>query len=113
VASPAKIIERIRAHGANVMIDGGRLEIINKAKLPAGSADYIRQNAKAIAAFLDREAEFEERAAIMEYNGGLRRADAEYLTKLLMANPPEGIDPADWTYLVSEGAKIAERGLAA
>lgn len=95
------------------MLDGRKLEIVNPTKLPEGAAAYVRQHGKDIAAFLDREAEFEERAAILEYDGHLRRADAEYLTKLLMSNPPQGINPADWTYLVSEGAKIAERGLAA
>jgi len=113
MADAAKIIARVRAHGANILLDGRRLEIINPAKLPEGASAYIRENAKAIAVFLSEEAVFEERAAILQYDGGLRRADAEYLTKLMLANPPRGADAADWAWFVSEGAKIAERGLAA
>lgn len=113
MANPREIMSRIRAHGANVLLDGSRLEIVNPSKLPEGASAFIRRHAKAIAAYLDREAQFEERAAIMEYDGGLRRADAEYLTKLLLSNPPAGANPADWTWFVGEGAKIAERGLAA
>lgn len=113
MSDPAKIIARVRSFGANVLLDGERLEIINPGKLPAGAAAFIRQNAKAIAAFLDREAALEERAAILQYDGGLTRAVAEYMTKLLLANPPEGADKADWAWFVGEGAKIAGRGLAA
>jgi hypothetical protein len=110
---PRQIVERIRSFGANIVLDGRKLEIVNPAKLPEGAAAYVRQHGKEIAAFLDREAEFNERAAFLEYDGGLTRATAEYITRMLMANPPEGIDPADWTYLVSKGAEVAERGLAA
>lgn len=113
MVDPRQIVERIRSHGANILLNGSKLEIVNPARLPEGASAFIRQNAKAIAAYLDRESQFEERAAIMEYDGGLRRADAEYLTKLLLSNPPAGADTADWTWFVSEGAKIAERGLAA
>lgn len=110
---PRQIVERIRSYGANVVLDGRKLEIVNPGKLPEGAGAYVRQNAKEIAAFLDREAKFNERAAILEYDGHLRRADAEYLTKLLLANPPADINPADWTYLVSKGHEVVMRGLAA
>lgn len=109
----AKILDRVRSHGANVMLDGSHLEIINPRKLPEGAAAYIRQNAKAIAAFLDRESEFEERASIMEFDGGLTRSSAEYITKILLASPPDGANLADWQWFVMQSAKIAEEGLAA
>lgn len=74
---PAKIIERIRSFGSNIVLDGRKLEIVNPTKLPEGAAAYVRQRGKEIAAFLDREAEFEERAAIIEFDGGAPRDMAE------------------------------------
>lgn len=108
MADAGQIIERIRSHGANVLLDGDRLEIVNRAKLPAGAADFIRQNAKAIAAHLGRESEFEERAAIIEYEGGLTRAVAEYLARLLQSNPPAEVSEADWSWFVGQAAKIVD-----
>jgi hypothetical protein len=76
MAEPSKILARVRACGANILLDKTRLEIINPSKLPEGASAFIRQNARAIAAFLDNEAEFEERAAIMQFDGGLTRPAA-------------------------------------
>lgn len=81
MASPAEIVARVRAHGANVMIDGGKLIIVNRAKLPAGALDFIKAHGRAIADFLDHEAEFEERAAIVEYDAGAPREMAEAFAK--------------------------------
>lgn len=106
--SAAKIIERIRANGANVMCDRGKLVVINRSKLPDEALGFIRDHAKEIAALLDREAEFEERAAIIEYDGGLTRAVAEYLTKLLLAAAPDGANSADWSWFVGEAAKAID-----
>ncbi|HEU4682954.1 MAG TPA: hypothetical protein VFS39_00445 [Nitrospira sp.] len=106
--SPSAIIDRIRSLGANVTIDSGRLVIVNRQKLPAEALAYIRAHAKEIASWLEREAEFEERAAIIEYDGGLTRAVSEYLTRLLMASPPAGADPADWSWFVSEAARAVD-----
>lgn len=111
--SPSQIIERIRSHGANIMLDGTRLEIVNPSKLPPGASAFIREHGRGIAEFLAKEADFEERAAILEYDGHLNRPVAEYVAKLLLSNPPPGADWSDWSWFVAEGTKIIERGLAA
>ena len=111
MADPRAIIDRIRSFGANVMSDRGKLVVINREKLPAGALDFIREHGREIAEFLVREADFEERAAIMEHDGGLTRPIAEYLTKMLMANPPEGADRSDWSWFVGQGAEIVYRSL--
>jgi len=108
VANPAKIMERIRAHGANVVIDGGRLEIVNKAKLPPGAADFVRQNAKSIAAFLDREAEFEERAAVIEFDGGAPREWAEQFAQFCIDHRPEGVNDLDWSWFITRCGQIID-----
>jgi integrase len=60
--NPAKIVKRIRAHGANVYLDGNKLRIVNRAKLPDAAMTHIRRHARAIAHWLDYEAAYEERA---------------------------------------------------
>jgi hypothetical protein len=108
MASVPELIERVRSHGANVTIDGGKLRVINGRKLPDGALDYIKKHGAEVAAFLDTEAEFDERAAIIEYDGGLTRAVAEYLTKLLMSSAPSGANAEDWSWFVGEAAKAID-----
>lgn len=109
MAEIAKIIDRIRANGANVEIDGGKLRIVNGKKLPAGALDFIRQRGREIAAFIEQEGEFEERAAIIEHDGGVTSARADELARLLQANPPPDVSPADWTWFVGKAAEIIDR----
>jgi len=108
MADAAKIIERIRANGANVEIDGGKLRIVNRNKLPPGAGDFIRANAKAIAAFLDQEHEFEERAAIIEFDGHAPREWAEQFAKTLIANKPSGVDEIDWSWFITRCGQIID-----
>lgn len=109
--SAAAIIERVREHGANIMLDGSKLIIVNRQKLPAGAAEFIRANAKEIATFLDREGEFEERAAIIEHEGGLTKAVAEGMARIMLKSQPAGADPADWSWFVGEAAKAMDASL--
>lgn len=111
MADAAKILARVRELGANVTIDGGKLVIINREKLPTAAMDVIRTHGKDIAAFLSNEAEFEEHAAIMEFDGGLTRSGAEYITRILMRTPPAGTERIDWQWFVNEAAKVVERDL--
>lgn len=109
MANPAQIIEKVRAYGANVMLDGHKLIIINREKLPAGAMEFIKKNAKQIGVFLENECNVEERAAIIEFDGGLTRQTAEYLTHLLHASTPADANAADWSWFVSKAANIIER----
>lgn len=108
MADVAKIIERIRAAGANVELDAGKLRIVNSKKLPEGALAFIKQHGKDIAAFVEREGDFNERAAIAEFEGGLQRRHAEEFAAILLASPPAGCNPADWTWFVSKAAEIAD-----
>lgn len=83
MTDPGKILERIRSHGANVMLDRDRLVVVNRGKLPAGAMDYIKAHGKQIAAFLSDEADIEERAAIIEHDGGAPREMAEAFAQQL------------------------------
>lgn len=108
MADVGVILQRIRARGANVMIDGGRLIVINREKLPDGALDFIRQNGRAIAAFVEREGNVEERAAIIEHDGGMPRQDADRLARLLFANCPPDTNAADWTWFVNKALEIMD-----
>lgn len=108
MADPRKILERIRSHGANLVLDDGDIRVINKTKLPAGAYDYVKSHAGEMAAFLEREGDIEERAAIMEHDGGFSREAADKFTSILFSTPPEDVDPADWTWFVSKATKVLE-----
>lgn len=111
MASVEAILSRIRTHGANVVLDDGKIRVVNGKGLPEGAVSYIAAHGREIAAFLVREAEFEERAAIMEFDGGLTRASAEYMTRLLMRSPPEGTNVVEWQWFCNEAAKLIDFGL--
>jgi hypothetical protein len=96
---------------AYVMLDGRKLVIVNREKLPAGAMDFIKKHAAQIADFLTSEGDFEERAAIIEFDGGLSRPAAEYLARLLHSSPPKDANPADWSWFVGQASEIVERDL--
>ena len=104
----AKILGRIRSHGANVLLDGRKLQIVNRAKLPAGALDYIKAHGREIADFLDREAEVEERAAVIEFDGGVPRKWAEQFADLLINQKPAGVDELDWSWFITRCGQILD-----
>lgn len=109
MADPAKIVAKIRSHGANIMLDGQKLVIVNREKLPPEAFGFISQHAKALAEFLSAEGEFEERAAIIEFGAGVSRLLAEDLASILLASPPKDCNPADWTWFVGKAAAIVDQ----
>lgn len=109
MVDPDKILARIRDHGANVMLDGSKLVIVNRNKLPAGALDFIKANAKAVADALDHEAGFEERAAIIDHDGAVPQPLADQLARLLTASRPRDVDLADWNWFMGKAALIVDR----
>ncbi|RWK79657.1 MAG: hypothetical protein EOR51_12170 [Mesorhizobium sp.] len=109
MADVGELVSRIRAIGANVVIDGGKLHLVNAKKLPDGALEFIKRHGKQIAEFLEKEGDFEERSAIIEYGGGIPRSDADALARLLLAKPPNDVSPADWTWFVGKAAEIIDR----
>lgn len=108
MANLRSAVGRIREYGGNVIVDSGRLRIINREKLPAAALEYIKTHAKELGDYLECEAEFEERAAIIEYDGSLTRPIAEYLSKLLMKSPPDGVDLSEWSWFVGQASAIID-----
>lgn len=108
MADVAKLIDRIRAAGANVEIDAGKLRLINSKKLPDGALAFIKEHGKEIAAFLESAGNVDERAAIIEVDGGVPRRNADDLAAVLLASPPTDCNPADWTWFVGKAAAIID-----
>lgn len=75
------ILDRIRAHGGDAYRDEWRLKL-KRGRLPDASVEWIRRPASRDRLMMEIWPEFEEwseRAAIMEYDGGLPRDEAEAL----------------------------------
>lgn len=108
MADAANIIERIRANGANIIVDHGKLRIINRHKLPTGAAEFIRQNARAVAAFLDNELEFETCAKRIEFNTNAPREWARQFADILINQKPEGVDEVEWSWFITRCGQIID-----
>lgn len=105
----ARIIQRIRANGANVTVGPDGLHILNKQNLPGGALEFIGQHKSEIVAALEAEAGASQPASSYTFGTWLTRDRAEELSRLLMANDPG--DP-DWMWFVSEAMKVMD-GVAA
>ena len=82
------LICELRRKGYEIRADGGYLDISPADNLPPDLVQQLKQSKAEILTELQRETEdlqeaFEERAAIMEFDGGLPRHEAEALAKAL------------------------------
>jgi hypothetical protein len=73
--APSELIKQLTAAGCRLQADGDQLRVLGLERdLTDDLQAAIREHKEAILALLEL---YEERAAIMEYDGGLPRADAE------------------------------------
>ena len=71
------IIDRIRAHGGDVIRDEWRISL-RKGRLTPDAVKWVAANRAALLQEIWPEyGAFEERAAIKEFGAGMNRADAE------------------------------------
>lgn len=71
------IIDRIRVHGGEVIRDGWNISL-RKGRLADDAVKWIGQNKPALMREVWPEFDdFEERAAIMEFDGGMTRDEAQ------------------------------------
>jgi hypothetical protein len=130
-ALAAKALAAVRAAGGDVKLVGpGRLKMIATAPLPDDLKEQLRiakpdllvllsAPSKAIAHLPEErpstvtwgEAE-EERAAIVEYDGGAPRAWAEALARLNPANPPGDVPPKRWLEFIDDCGHFLDGGWA-
>lgn len=105
----AEILSRLRAAGANVVIKDGALQLINATKLTREGISYLRANSASIVAALDDERmAFEERAAIIEFDGKTPRQWAEAFAQILAASKPAGVAEVDWTWFLTTCGRMID-----
>ncbi|MEW9808578.1 hypothetical protein [Mesorhizobium marinum] len=106
----ADLVDRVRSFGANIVLDGNALRIVNRQKLPPTAAAYIAKHAKVIAEYLvsDENIEFEERAAIVEFDGGMPREWAEQFARYLTRTKPANVDEVDWSWFLTTCGRMID-----
>jgi hypothetical protein len=102
------IITRIRAVGANVEIDGGKLHIVNGRRVPDDLRADLRRNGKAVAEWLDHEGAVEERAAIIQFDGHTPREWVDQFAQFCISHRPRGVSDLDWSWFITRCGQIVD-----
>jgi hypothetical protein len=105
-----KVLHAIQAAGGEVnLASEGRLKLTADHPLPDALVEQVRAAKDELLAALaenerqraaDDQVDDEERAAILEHDGGLPRAWADLLAHLRPAYPPPNLSPNDWVRYV-------------
>jgi hypothetical protein len=109
-----QVLHAVRAAGGEVKLVGeGRLKLTADHPLPDALVEQVRA-AKAdllaaLAEAADDQADDEERAAILEHDGGLPRAWADLLARLRPERPPPNLSPNDWLRYVDACHILADQ----
>jgi hypothetical protein len=82
VNAPVDIMTALTAYGAKAVIEQGRVRLVCREPLPAKLIETARAHKDELRALLEaRRDRFEERAAILEFDEGLSRAEAEAIAR--------------------------------
>ena len=130
--APLDIMTALTAYGAKAVIEQGRVRLVCREPLPAELIETARAHKDELRALLEaRRDHFEQRAAILEFDEGLSRAEAEaiarremmagvyddmqaardpgsYVSALaaLRAECPAYVDAADWQQAIEDGHRF-------
>lgn len=83
-----ELLEALHGRGLRLSACGDHLRVEPRSRVKDADRELIRSHKPALLVFLQAEARheaFEERAAILEFDGGLTRADAEATARHLTA----------------------------
>jgi hypothetical protein len=118
-------LEALRAaHVAGIQLDVDGEDLVLTASVPPPTAviDLLSFHKASIVALLrpaedgwsaeDRQVFFDERAAIIEFDGGAPRAWAEALARLDPAHPPCDIPPERWLRFIDDCGRFLDDGWA-
>ena len=120
--SATEALRLAHAAGVHVEIDGDDLVLVAAAPPPPAVIDLLANHKASIVALL-RPAEngysaedwrtiFDERAGIIEYDGGVPRAWAEALARLDPARPRCDIPPKRWVQFIDDCGRFLDGGWA-
>jgi hypothetical protein len=121
--SAAEALRLAHAAGVHVEIDGDGLSLEASAPPPPTVIDLLSLHKAEVAALL-RQAEdewspedwkifFDERAGIIEFDGGAPRAWAEALARLDSNKPPGDVPPRRWLRFIDDCGRFLDGGWAA
>ena len=103
-----------KAAGVSVKLNGGKLSLKASGPPPEAVVAALKNHKAEIVALLKAEqAAFDERAAIIEFDGGAPRAWAEALARLDPVCPPGDISPARWLQFIDDCGRFLDDGWAA
>lgn len=104
----APILEKVRALGSDIVIEKGAMTIKNGALLTNEQRVWISKNRSAIETYLE--------PAVAGSVPPPTSDDTQPMTwgqfaRILYAEPPETMDPMDWSYFVTQSSKVVRRYL--
>jgi hypothetical protein len=117
--SAAEALNAARAVGVSVQLDGGELVLEAAISPPTAVFEALKHYKADIIALLrpplktdDWQPSFDERAAIIEYDGINPRVWAEALARLDPARPPCDISPMRWLRFIDDCGRFLDEGWA-
>jgi hypothetical protein len=120
--SAAEVLRVARAAGVHVQIDGDDLSLEASAPPPPAVIDLLSSHKASIVALLrpaedgwsaeDRQVLFDERAAIIEFDGGASRTWAEALARLDPARPHCDTPAKRWLQFIDDCGRFIDDGWA-
>jgi hypothetical protein len=117
--SATQALNAARAAGVNVGIDGEDLVLQAPAPPPHAVIEALSRFKSGVVALLrpsldagDRQVCFDERAAMIEYDGDAPRVWAEALARFDPACPPRDISPERWLRIIDDCGHFLDDGWA-
>jgi len=104
VADVAQVIAKVRALGADIVLDGEAMKIVGAAHLSADQLAWLANNRAAIEQHLRQQAAPAGEQAAEETDLWGQYA------RVLYAQCPRGTDPCDWSWFVTTAGKIIRGG---
>ena len=118
--SAAEALKAARAAGVELVIDGDDLVLEAAVPPPPAVIDLLSSHKASIVVLLRRAEDgwsaeggqvlFDERAAIIEYDGGITRTWAEALALLDPARPPCDTPPKRWLQFIDDCGRFLDNG---
>lgn len=94
------ILARVRAKGADILLERGKMTVTNGGKLGNEGMAFLRQHQNAI------EQHLRESAATKASEDDTPPLTWGQTARILYAECPEGRDKLDWSYFVTEMGKV-------
>ncbi len=118
-AAAVDMLTAVRARGGDVKLASpGRLKVIAPTPLPDELIDQLRAAKSDLLTLLGETRPVDwtdlndERAAIVEYDGGAPRAWAEALARLHPSKPPGDVPPRRWMRFIDDCGRFLDAGWA-